>query len=458
MAESNSFLNIVVRVRDEAAGAMSRLSNDVSDLGGSLNFAGSKAGILAGALSAIGAAAAVGNVVKAFAESEAQMAKFDAILKTLPPNIQALREQILDVADNALIKFGFGNEEAALSIAKLLQSTNDAEFSFQAFQAAMDLARFKGIGLEEATQALILSFQGMPKLLRQFGIDIDDHASKETILAAIMKATAGQAEAFAATTKGSFDIIRQTFGEFQEALGAIFAPAVKFARNVIIDFVEANGGLEATIERLRPLLYGFALLLAGALVAGAVLAALAFAGLIGIAGVFILKIAAIIAAVLFFIGFWAVVWEQAVAIFDLFSIGVSTVWNKLMGFLRSSFGSVIEWIRGQLRGILDFFDMVVKTVSSPIKAVGGAIQSAGSAVARALGFAEGGIVTRPTLAMIGEGGESEAIIPLSKLRSMGGGVTVVLQGDFYTDTETAERWGNELARIIKNQLNLAIRA
>ena len=60
--------------------------------------------------------------------------------------------------------------------------------------------------------------------------------------------------------------------------------------------------------------------------------------------------------------------------------------------------------------------------------------------------------------MIGEGGESEAIIPLSKLRSMGGGVTVVLQCDFYTDTETAERWGNELARIIKNQLNLAIRA
>jgi hypothetical protein len=37
-------------------------------------------------------------------------------------------------------------------------------------------------------------------------------------------------------------------------------------------------------------------------------------------------------------------------------------------------------------------------------------------------LAEGGIVTRPTFALIGEGGESEAVIPLSKLGGMGGDV------------------------------------
>jgi len=38
-------------------------------------------------------------------------------------------------------------------------------------------------------------------------------------------------------------------------------------------------------------------------------------------------------------------------------------------------------------------------------------------------FAEGGIVTQPTMAMIGEAGEAEAVIPLSKLSNMvaGGG-------------------------------------
>ena len=37
------------------------------------------------------------------------------------------------------------------------------------------------------------------------------------------------------------------------------------------------------------------------------------------------------------------------------------------------------------------------------------------------GLADGGIVSSPTLALIGEGGESEAVIPLSRLGEMGGG-------------------------------------
>jgi hypothetical protein len=47
-------------------------------------------------------------------------------------------------------------------------------------------------------------------------------------------------------------------------------------------------------------------------------------------------------------------------------------------------------------------------------------------------LAEGGIVTSPTLAMIGEGRGPEAVIPLSKLGSMGfgggGNITVNVNG------------------------------
>ena len=39
---------------------------------------------------------------------------------------------------------------------------------------------------------------------------------------------------------------------------------------------------------------------------------------------------------------------------------------------------------------------------------------------KVFGFAEGGIVTQPTLGMIAEGGEAEAVIPLSKMGQMGG--------------------------------------
>lgn len=53
--------------------------------------------------------------------------------------------------------------------------------------------------------------------------------------------------------------------------------------------------------------------------------------------------------------------------------------------------------------------------------------TATSAMAKSMAFlAEGGIVTKPTLAMIGEGGESEAVIPLSKLSNFTGKSNVVV--------------------------------
>jgi len=42
-------------------------------------------------------------------------------------------------------------------------------------------------------------------------------------------------------------------------------------------------------------------------------------------------------------------------------------------------------------------------------------------------MATGGIVTSPTMALIGEAGP-EAVIPLSKMGSMGGGVTINVNG------------------------------
>jgi len=48
------------------------------------------------------------------------------------------------------------------------------------------------------------------------------------------------------------------------------------------------------------------------------------------------------------------------------------------------------------------------------KGVGGLLGGVG----KILGFAEGGIVSQPTMAMVGEGGQSEAIMPLNKLGNM----------------------------------------
>ena len=59
-------------------------------------------------------------------------------------------------------------------------------------------------------------------------------------------------------------------------------------------------------------------------------------------------------------------------------------------------------------------------------------------------LAEGGIVTAPTLAMIGEGGQSEAVIPLDRLGEFGGGNRVEVVGrisgsDILLSNERAQR-------------------
>lgn len=92
---------------------------------------------------------------------------------------------------------------------------------------------------------------------------------------------------------------------------------------------------------------------------------------------------------------------------------------------KKYFGKIGDWVGniwGKIGGIWDkvtgFFGGGKKTVEVSQKVSG----------AQVPGLASGGIATKPTLAMIGEGSESEAVLPLSKLKGMlgggGGGMSV----------------------------------
>ncbi len=454
--ESNAILQILVRVRDEAAASLSRISNDVSDLGGSFNFAFGKADAFASALSAIGAGAIIGKAISAFGDAEVKASQFGAIMKTLPPDLQALQEKILQVADDALAQFGFDNEEAALSMGRLLQATRDGTLTFDAFQAAMNLARAKQIGLEDATRLVTLALGGNARMLKEYGIEVDEHASKATILAGIQAQLRGQAEAYSQTLRGQLDIMRGLVSEGLEALGAQFAPAIAAVTEMIRDWVKAQGGINAVLEKHQLLIKIVAALLAGILVAGFAVATAAALALMGTFGTLLAWLAAIAAGVILFVTLWKLYWDDV----RNFFIGVWTgirdffanLWREMLGIVENA----VSGIRNTLSSILSFYNSVKSAVSQPIQSAASAISGF---VGRVFGFQHGGIVTRPTFGVVGEAG-AEAVIPLNRLGAFGagGGINVYLQGDFYTDAETAERFANEIARIIKNQLNLAIRA
>jgi hypothetical protein len=106
------------------------------------------------------------------------------------------------------------------------------------------------------------------------------------------------------------------------------------------------------------------------------------------------------------------------------------IWNALTSALQTLkgwFESIWNTIKGVVKGAVDFIMALIKPlldVINTIKGVGeGIYNNLTGKGGKILPFmAEGGVVDRPTLAMVGEGGEREYIIPESKL----GGVAAKL--------------------------------
>ena len=141
--------------------------------------------------------------------------------------------------------------------------------------------------------------------------------------------------------------------------------------------------------------------------------------------------------------FFQMIWDNVMlgitAVKDFF---VDIVWSKIiLPYLKFAFDvykaiwdsvlkPVIDWLAGVFRTAWDaaviVFDYIKSALDKIIKAVsflgeglGSVASSVGGGISKAWKwstswFAAGGIVTKPTNAIIGEGGDNEAVIPLNK--------------------------------------------
>lgn len=98
-----------------------------------------------------------------------------------------------------------------------------------------------------------------------------------------------------------------------------------------------------------------------------------------------------------FTGNWRQAWE-----------GIKKIFSSIVDSIKSIFGGAIDWISSKISGL-------VNMVTSIPDKIQGIKNSIGNIKVNIPGFASGGIVTGPTLAMVGEGRSAEAIIPLDKL-------------------------------------------
>jgi hypothetical protein len=97
---------------------------------------------------------------------------------------------------------------------------------------------------------------------------------------------------------------------------------------------------------------------------------------------------------------------------DLYTSIFNLDFDGVIGAIKNIGKSIIDFLVYPVQGWIDLFNKIPGVDIN---------LNVGEEVSKFIGLAEGGIVTKPTTALIGEGGEPEAVIPLSKAQSMGFG-------------------------------------
>lgn len=185
---------------------------------------GIAAGATGAALNLLSQAAsnAVGFVedsVKAFNEEQASIQKLGSSLKANVPNWDG-NTAAIEKTLHAQESLGFTDDEQRQSLALLVAATHDVTKAQQLQSAAMDLARFKGISLAEASTALTSIEAGRSRGLALLGINVKDYATTEERVAAVEKVAQGQAAAFAQTNEGKLLVSQVKVNDAMEKFGS----------------------------------------------------------------------------------------------------------------------------------------------------------------------------------------------------------------------------------------------
>ena len=310
---------------------------------------------------------------------------------------------------------GVTDDELRPALAGLVRATMSVSEAQKAATLAMDVAAAKGISLETVTKAMEKAYGGnmtaLAKLSPELRQMIKDGASMEEVMAEMAVTFGGAATDSANTAAGSMKRLGVALGEAKEGVGAALLPILEKALPVLQKF--------ATWAQENPTLITAVAAAFGVLAASVVLvnAAMALNPVVLItAGIVALGVALVVA------------YKK----FDTFGNVVRTVVNGVAGYFEFMANAYIKMINLVIRGInLIKPGKDIGTLGSvSFGRLGGDGGDGGGNTGSARGFeamATGGIVTSPTMALIGEAGP-EAVIPLNKANGIGSNVTINVNG------------------------------
>jgi hypothetical protein len=374
-------------------------------------FAIKKAAVPAAA-ALTGLAVAIGDATQAAMEDQQEQAALALTLQNVTGAGAAQTAQIEEQISAMSRASGIADTEYRKSLEALVRGTKDVDLAMKDMNLVMDISTALQADSTTVADALAKAYQGNFKALRSLSPEmatmIKEGATLEQVMDVLGGTFGGAVAKNAETAAGKMAIFKNSIAETKEGIGAAFLPVLEEVLPYMQKFADWAQNNPEVFTRI-------------AITIGAIAAAVVALNIALATNPFILATGAV--------------------------IGLAVAFNKLVDAAEriNSIGGLAARILGGLAmPIVGNVANILEGLPNLSNLIPGGTEPTRPAPGRASipRMAEGGIVSSPTLALIGEAGP-EAVVPLDRLNN-GGGVTINVTGGLATSAEIGESVVNAL--------------
>lgn len=248
-------------------GDASKLGKSLGDADGKVQAFGKSIDL--GMVAKLGAAAGVVGIATtalvgmatAAGEDRAEAAKLDAVIRAAGAATGDYTAQV-EAAITAGQDRAFSDTATREALQSLVTATGDVTASTQLLSVAQDVARFAGVDLATAADAIAKAQAGQDTQLARLIPGLAKGATATDTIANASKAAAGQADAFANSTEGQMARSSDAMGELGETIGSVLLPILDALLPAIIPVIQALGKM---VTAILPVLIPLIKVLAAAL-------------------------------------------------------------------------------------------------------------------------------------------------------------------------------------------------
>jgi hypothetical protein len=442
-----------------ASSAIKGVGDTAKSTSDQIKDAGAKAGIAFAAISAGALLAA-----KSAAEDEQSSAQLANTLKNVTGATDATVKSVEDYINKTTLATGIADDKLRPAFQRLVQSTKDVSEAQKLTNLAMEIATAKHIDVQAAANALAKAHDGNLGALKRLGVSLDETTVKNKDFGAAVVELGNQFKgslaANADTAAGKMAIMQNSMTEAKESIGYALLPALESLTGVfqkLAPFIQNNADI-----------IGKTVLVVGALTGAVMLAGLAvraYEAYVKIAaaaqvvwnavlslnpiGLVVIALAALTAAFVLAYQHSETFRDIVTGAFNAVKTVATVVGDAIAFYFKTVFGA----IKMEINAVISLANMAIRALNNihvKLPSFLGGMEF-GINLPTIPMLAEGGIVTKPTLAMIGEAG-AEAVIPLNKA-GIGGGmnVTIHVAGSIVQEKDLAVTVRDNIAQLMRRR-------